>query len=74
MEFEFGCARIGQCMFCRAWDQRSQPLRVVENADLPIIYRVLYTFKNVVCPTCREKGRHELERMTRAYMDDYVGG
>lgn len=74
MEFEFGVARIGQCMFCRGWNNRCHPIRVVESQSLPIIFRVLYTFKNVVCPTCRERGSCELERMTREYMEDYVGG
>ena len=74
MEFEFGKARTGQCMFCLRWNNSCFPFRIVENASLPNLFRVLYTFKNVICPFCREKGHQEIDKMARQYMDEYIGG
>lgn len=74
MKFEFENPKVGQCMFCCKWNNSCFPFRICENSSLPIQYRTLYTFKTVVCPTCREKGQIELEQMIRQYMDEYIGG
>jgi hypothetical protein len=75
MEFEFSSAKnIGQCIFCLKWQNSCVPFRICENSSLPPLYRTLYTFKNVVCPTCKESGHSDLCQMTKQYMDDYIGG
>ena len=73
MKIEFGQSQVGQCSFCRKWSQECFPFRIEESDSLPVIYRVLCSYKISICSNCKQKEPHQIESMIHEYMDGYAG-
>jgi len=74
MNISFGDLIASACTFCNKVSKDCKKIKLLENNELPPLYRTLYNYKCAICPTCAKHGNSYIVEKLKSCMDEYIGG